>query len=212
MDLAMPCLWFGMPVVAHRAGRSSTPRRAWRLMAEERVTCAFLPPAALRADATRAGARGSAPARRHVGRRGAGRGPDGMGAGRAWACRSTRSTARPNATSSSRPVTGTQAGRAPGTLGRPVPGDGGGGAATATAHRRPRARWARYASAARRRRSCATGTSPEADRRQMARTAGCAPAIWARRCRAGPSATMRATTTSSIRPATGSARPRSRPA
>ena len=47
MDLAMPALWFGVPLVASRA-RKFDADAAWRLMAEERVTCAFLPPTALK--------------------------------------------------------------------------------------------------------------------------------------------------------------------
>ncbi|CUH29697.1 Acetyl-coenzyme A synthetase [Jannaschia seosinensis] len=47
MDLAMPCLWFGVPLVAKRLAKFE-PEMAWRLMAEERVSVAFLPPTALR--------------------------------------------------------------------------------------------------------------------------------------------------------------------
>ena len=47
MDLAMPALWFGVPLVAQRS-RKFDADAAWRLMAEERVTCAFLPPTALK--------------------------------------------------------------------------------------------------------------------------------------------------------------------
>lgn len=48
MDLALPCLFHGVPVVAARA-RKFEPAWAHAIMAEEGVTCAFLPPAALRA-------------------------------------------------------------------------------------------------------------------------------------------------------------------
>ena len=47
MDLAMPCLWFGVPLVAHRFAKFE-PDPAWALMRDEAVTCTFLPPAALR--------------------------------------------------------------------------------------------------------------------------------------------------------------------
>ncbi len=47
MDLAVPCLWFGVPLVAHRFAKFEA-EAAWRLMAEEGVTAAFLPPTALR--------------------------------------------------------------------------------------------------------------------------------------------------------------------
>ncbi|MCK0167136.1 AMP-binding protein [Jannaschia sp. S6380] len=47
MDLAMPCLWFGVPLIAKRFGKFD-PREAWDLMAAERVTAAFLPPTALK--------------------------------------------------------------------------------------------------------------------------------------------------------------------
>jgi acetyl-CoA synthetase len=47
MDLALPCLHFGVPVVARRFAKFDAGA-AWDLMASERVTCAFLPPTALR--------------------------------------------------------------------------------------------------------------------------------------------------------------------
>jgi acetyl-CoA synthetase len=47
MDLAMPCLYHGVPLVARRFAKFD-PAEAWRLMADEGVTCTFLPPAALR--------------------------------------------------------------------------------------------------------------------------------------------------------------------
>ncbi|WP_439138673.1 AMP-binding protein [Roseicyclus sp.] len=47
MDMAMPCLYYGVPLVAHRAAKFD-PEAAFRLMAEEGVTNAFIPPTALR--------------------------------------------------------------------------------------------------------------------------------------------------------------------
>ena len=47
MDLAIPCLWFGVPLVARRSGKFE-PEAAWALMLSEGVTAAFLPPTALR--------------------------------------------------------------------------------------------------------------------------------------------------------------------
>ena len=47
MDLAMPCLWFGVPLIARRFGKFDVAA-AWDLIAAERVTAAFLPPTALR--------------------------------------------------------------------------------------------------------------------------------------------------------------------
>ncbi|TFL17991.1 AMP-binding protein [Jannaschia formosa] len=47
MDLAFPALWFGVPLIAKRFARFE-PEAAWALMVEERVTCAFLPPTALK--------------------------------------------------------------------------------------------------------------------------------------------------------------------
>ncbi|WP_244504624.1 AMP-binding protein [Jannaschia faecimaris] len=47
MDLAMPCLWFGVPLVAKRFGKFD-PDDAWGLMVEEGITAAFLPPTALK--------------------------------------------------------------------------------------------------------------------------------------------------------------------
>ena len=47
MDLAMPCLYFGIPLVAQRM-RKFDAAAAWRLMVEEGVSVAFLPPTALK--------------------------------------------------------------------------------------------------------------------------------------------------------------------
>ncbi len=47
MDLAMPCLYFGVPLVAHRM-RKFEPEAAFRLIANEGVTVSFLPPTALK--------------------------------------------------------------------------------------------------------------------------------------------------------------------
>jgi acetyl-CoA synthetase len=47
MDMALPCLYYGVPLIAHRAAKFD-PEAACRLMAEEGVTNAFIPPTALR--------------------------------------------------------------------------------------------------------------------------------------------------------------------
>ena len=47
MDLAMPCLYHGVPVVAKRMAKFDADA-AWALMQDEGVTCAFLPPTALK--------------------------------------------------------------------------------------------------------------------------------------------------------------------
>ena len=47
MDLAMPCLFHGVPLVAQRM-RKFDATAAWRLMVEEGVSVAFLPPTALK--------------------------------------------------------------------------------------------------------------------------------------------------------------------
>ncbi|MEM9795439.1 MAG: AMP-binding protein [Pseudomonadota bacterium] len=47
MDMAIPCLAYGVPVVARRFAKFDADA-AWALMSEERVTCAFLPPTALK--------------------------------------------------------------------------------------------------------------------------------------------------------------------
>ncbi len=47
MDLAMPCLFHGVPLVAERMGKFD-PVRAWDLIREEGVSVAFLPPTALK--------------------------------------------------------------------------------------------------------------------------------------------------------------------
>jgi acetyl-CoA synthetase len=47
MDLALPCLYYGVPLVSHRFAKFD-PGAALRLMADEGVTRAFVPPTALR--------------------------------------------------------------------------------------------------------------------------------------------------------------------
>jgi acetyl-CoA synthetase len=47
MDLAMPCLYHGVPLVAHRM-RKFDPDAAFRLIGEHRVSRLFLPPTALK--------------------------------------------------------------------------------------------------------------------------------------------------------------------
>ncbi len=47
MDMALPCLFYGVPLVSHRFAKFD-PDAALRLMAEEGVTRAFVPPTALR--------------------------------------------------------------------------------------------------------------------------------------------------------------------
>jgi len=47
MDLAMPCLYYGLPLVAFRFEKFD-PARAWELMVSEGVSASFLPPTALK--------------------------------------------------------------------------------------------------------------------------------------------------------------------
>jgi acetyl-CoA synthetase len=47
MDMAMPCLYYGVPLVGRRF-RKFEPEAAWRLVAEQRVRNLFLPPTALK--------------------------------------------------------------------------------------------------------------------------------------------------------------------
>ncbi|KMW56397.1 Acetyl-coenzyme A synthetase [Candidatus Rhodobacter oscarellae] len=47
MDLAMPCLYYGVPLVSHRM-RKFDPEAAYDLMRREAVSAAFLPPTALK--------------------------------------------------------------------------------------------------------------------------------------------------------------------
>lgn len=47
MDMAIPCLYYGIPLVSHRFAKFD-PGAAYRLMAEEGVSNAFIPPTALR--------------------------------------------------------------------------------------------------------------------------------------------------------------------
>ena len=47
MNLAMPCLYFGVPLVAHRM-RKFEPEAAYRLISRENISVSFLPPTALK--------------------------------------------------------------------------------------------------------------------------------------------------------------------
>ena len=47
MDMALPCLYYGVPLIAHRFAKFD-PEAAFRLIADERVSNAFIPPTALR--------------------------------------------------------------------------------------------------------------------------------------------------------------------
>jgi len=47
MDMAMPCLYYGVPLISRRF-RKFDPEQAWRLIAAERVRNLFLPPTALK--------------------------------------------------------------------------------------------------------------------------------------------------------------------
>lgn len=47
MDMALPCLYYGVPLVAHRA-RKFEPAEAWALIARLKVRNLFLPPTALK--------------------------------------------------------------------------------------------------------------------------------------------------------------------
>ena len=47
MDMALPCLYYGVPLVSHRM-RKFDPDAAYRLIAEQRVRTLFLPPTALK--------------------------------------------------------------------------------------------------------------------------------------------------------------------
>lgn len=47
MDMALPCLYYGVPLIAARAQRFD-PSAAWALIRDQRVTSAFLPPTALK--------------------------------------------------------------------------------------------------------------------------------------------------------------------
>jgi acetyl-CoA synthetase len=104
MDMALPCLFYGVPLVSHRFAKFD-PEAALAADGRRRGDAAFIPPTALRLMRAGRGAEGTAPARHRLGRGGAG--PDLLDWGRArWAPRSTSSTARPNATSWSPRSTG----------------------------------------------------------------------------------------------------------
>jgi hypothetical protein len=97
MDMAMPCLYYGVPLVARRMAKFD-PAEAFR--PDPRPGRAQRLPAAHGAetDARRRPLPGCRLAQRLLGRRGAGRRPAGLGPRRRSAARSTSSMARPNAT------------------------------------------------------------------------------------------------------------------
>jgi acetyl-CoA synthetase len=108
MDMALPCLFYGVPLVSHRFAKFD-PEAAMRLMAEEGVSAAFIPPTALRMMRHAAVAKGLR--LRAIGSGGEALGPDLLDWGRARSAhRSTSSTARPNATSWSPRSTGSWTG------------------------------------------------------------------------------------------------------
>jgi len=47
MDMAMPCLYYGVPLISHRM-RKFDAEAAYALMVSERITCMFVPPTALK--------------------------------------------------------------------------------------------------------------------------------------------------------------------
>ncbi len=103
MDMAIPCLAYGVPLVAHRM-RKFDPEAAFALIARERINRLFLPPTSSCARRRHPG-RGLRRARSLRAARASAR-LCRTGRGARWARPSTRSTARPSATSSSAPATG----------------------------------------------------------------------------------------------------------
>ena len=73
-NVMMPALYWGVPLISHRMEKFD-PERAFALMAEQRVTCAFLPPTALKLMRGVAG-----PARFGLGLRTVGSGGEALGA------------------------------------------------------------------------------------------------------------------------------------
>jgi acetyl-CoA synthetase len=105
MDMALPCLFYGVPLVSHRFAKFD-PEAAMRLMAEEGVSVGFIPPTALRMMRHAAVPKG-------LRLRAIGSGGEALGGtfstgvvARSAHVRSTNSTARPNATSWSPRSTG----------------------------------------------------------------------------------------------------------
>lgn len=47
LDMALPCLHYGVPLISHRM-RKFDPDAAWSLIRDERTSCLFLPPTALK--------------------------------------------------------------------------------------------------------------------------------------------------------------------
>ena len=87
MDMAMPCLYYGVPLVSHRFAKFD-PDAAYWLMAEEGVSNAFIPPTALRL-MKQVAVPGPAPAGGQFRGRAARGGHARLGQGGAW-CRDQR--------------------------------------------------------------------------------------------------------------------------
>ena len=119
MDMALPCLYYGVPLVAQRLPKFD-PDAAFRLMAEEHVTNAFIPPTALRL------MRQSAPpatlALRAIGSGGEPLGADMIAWGQdVLGCPINEFYGQTEANLVLAAVSGVMA-RSPGSMGRPVPG------------------------------------------------------------------------------------------
>jgi hypothetical protein len=82
MDMALPCLFYGVPLVSHRFAKFD-PEAAMRLMAEEGVSVGLHPAHGAAPDAPCRRAEGTAPAGHRLGRGGAGRRPARLGSWRA---------------------------------------------------------------------------------------------------------------------------------
>ncbi len=230
MDLAMPCLYHGVPLVSHRM-RKFEPEAAFRLIGEHRVRTLFLPPTALKL-MRQARVPGD------VDIRSVGSGGESLGADlHEWAAEALSAPINEiyGQTECNLVVSTCHAAMKmkPGSMGLAVPGhevavlDGTGAevAAGVTGEICVRAPdpvmflgyWNQPAKTAEKvrdgwlRTGEATGTSLRRRRRRCG-TGGSAPAIWACGMRRGISRMSPATTTSSLRPATGSGRRKSRTA
>ncbi|PWK59578.1 AMP-binding protein [Roseicyclus mahoneyensis] len=119
MDMALPCLYYGVPLVAHRFAKFD-PDAAFRLMTAECVTRAFIPPTALRLMR-------QAPTPKGLGLRAIGSGGEALGAdlldwGReVMGCPINEFYGQTEANLVLAACTGPMA-RVPGAMGLPVPG------------------------------------------------------------------------------------------
>jgi acetyl-CoA synthetase len=119
MDMALPCLFYGVPLVSHRFAKFD-PEAAHAADGREGVSDRLHPAHGAAPDAASQGAEGPAPARHRLGRGGAGRRPARLGSG-ALGCSINEFYGQTECNLVVASVDRVMA-RVPGAMGLPVPG------------------------------------------------------------------------------------------